>query len=342
MTDVIAGTEAPPDGSRRAEVEAALALHRSELTGYCYRMLGSVAEAEDAVQDTLLRAWRASDSFEGRAAVRSWLYRIATNVCLDMLKSRKRRARPVDLGPAATASAAVLTPLPEATWIEPAPDVEVLPATDDPAEETVLRESIRLAFIAALQILPARQRAVLILREVLRWQATEVAALLDTSVQSVNSALQRARATLASQELEIGDMRDEADDEQQSLLARYVDAFERYDLDSLVALLHEDLVMSMPPYDLWLTRSGRAAGRGFLVPATAAGFSTRAGDGQRVTGVRPVPPERTRRAAGAVVDPGAGDPGWTDHVTDELPRQGPLRQVRPARPPGTLTATLVA
>jgi len=252
MTDVIAGTEAPLDGSRRAEVEAALALHRSELTGYCYRMLGSIAEAEDAVQDTLLRAWRASDTFEGRAAVRSWLYRIATNVCLDMLKSRKRRARPVDLGPAATASTAVLTPLPEATWIEPAPDVEVLPATDDPAEEAVLRESIRLAFIAALQILPARQRAVLILREVLRWQATEVAALLDTSVQSVNSALQRARATLASQDLEIGDMRDEADDEQQSLLARYVDAFERYDLDSLVALLHEDLVMSMPPYDLWL------------------------------------------------------------------------------------------
>jgi RNA polymerase sigma-70 factor (ECF subfamily) len=252
MTDVIAGTEAPLDGGRRAEVEAALALHRSELAGYCYRMLGSVAEAEDAVQDTLLRAWRASDTFEGRAAVRSWLYRIATNVCLDMLKGRKRRARPVDLGPAATASTAVLTPLPEATWIEPAPDVDVLPATDDPAEEAVLRESIRLAFIAALQILPARQRAVLILREVLRWQATEVAALLDTSVQSVNSALQRARATLASQDLEIGDMRDEADDEQQSLLARYVDAFERYDLDSLVALLHEDLVMSMPPYDLWL------------------------------------------------------------------------------------------
>src|SRR5881397_1901822 len=168
--------------------------HRVELTAYCYRMLASV-EAEDAVQETFIRAWRGFERFEGRAALRSWLYRIATNVCLDMLESRKRRARPMDLGPAREPELANLNTLPEVTWIEPMPDTQIVPE-GDPAEVAVARETIRLAFVAALQHLPPRQRAVLILCEVLRWKASEVAELLETSVASVNSALQRARATL--------------------------------------------------------------------------------------------------------------------------------------------------
>src|SRR5213592_3320463 len=169
--------------------------HRRELTAYCYRMLGSPFEAEDAVQDTLLRAWKALDRFEGRSQLRSWLYRIATNVCLDMLGGRERRARPMDLGPAREPVVENLNALPEVTWIEPIPDGRVVPE-GDPAEVAVARETIRLAFVAALQHLPPRQRAVLILCEVLRWKASEVAELLETSVASVNSALQRARATL--------------------------------------------------------------------------------------------------------------------------------------------------
>jgi RNA polymerase sigma-70 factor (ECF subfamily) len=234
--------------------------HRRELTGYCYRMLGSLFEAEDAVQETLVRAWKGSDSFEGRSAVRSWLYRIATNVCLDMLRSRQRRALPVDLGPASTADGFKGATLPEHAWVGPAPDARVLSDDGDPAELTAARESIRLAFVTALQHLPARQRAVLILREVLRWQATEVAELLDTSVASVNSALQRARATLAARHV---DDQPKVDAGQEALLARYVDAFERYDIASLVTLLHEDAVMSMPPYDFWL-RGPVEMGRWFL------------------------------------------------------------------------------
>ena len=227
--------------------------HRVELTAYAYRMLGSAFEAEDAVQETLLRAWKGFDGFEGRAALRSWLYRIATNVCLDMLSGRARRARPMDLGPAGTAEERLLgEPLPEATWIEPIPDGQALPAGGDPAEVAASRETIRLAFVAALQHLPARQRAVLILREVLRWKASEVAELLETSVPSVNSALQRARATLASADLATGEARRPMDEEQRALLARYVDAFERYDMDSLTSLLRDDASWSMPPYELWL------------------------------------------------------------------------------------------
>lgn len=226
--------------------------HRVELTAYCYRMLGSAADAEDAVQDTMVRAWKGFDGFEGRSALRSWLYRIATNVCLTMLDGRKRRARPMDFGPAAMATTHLGPPLPEATWIQPIPDTRVLPSGGDPADMAVSRESIRLAFVAALQHLPARQRAVLILREVLQWKAAEVAELLDTSVASVNSALQRARATLAAQNLDAADPVDEMDDEHQKLLTRYAEAFERYDIAALVALLHEDAVLSMPPYDLWL------------------------------------------------------------------------------------------
>ena len=235
-------------------LEHQLEQHRSELVGYCYRRLGSPFEAEDAVQDTFLRAWRGFDRFEGRAAFRSWLYRIATNVCLDMLNSRNRRARPMDFGPAVEPVESNLNTLPEVTFIEPIP-TSLVSAESDPAELAVQRDTIRLAFVAALQHLPARQRAVLILCEVLRWKATEVAELLDTSVASVNSALQRARATLEQREIEATDAIAPMDPEQQEFLERYVDAFQRYDVEALTALLREDASQSMPPFDMWL--SGR-------------------------------------------------------------------------------------
>jgi RNA polymerase sigma-70 factor (ECF subfamily) len=248
-TDKVA-RETPTDGSR--QLERQLEEHRVELTGYAYRMLGSSFEAEDAVQETLLRAWRGFDRFEGRSALRSWLYRIATNVCLDMLTGKERRARPMDLASASTADAPLGEALPEGTWILPVPDGRVLHEHDDPAELAESRESIRLAFVAALQHLPPRQRAVLILREVLRWKATEVAELLDTSVASVNSALQRARSTLAATDVAATDASPPMDDQQRVLLTRYVDAFQRYDLDALTSLLREDATWSMPPYKLWL------------------------------------------------------------------------------------------
>jgi RNA polymerase sigma-70 factor (ECF subfamily) len=253
MAEVAAGAGSQrTTTSRSGELEPLLEQYRAELTGYAYRMLGSAFEAEDAVQETFLRAWRSFDGFEGRAAVRSWLYRIATNVCLDMLGSRERRARPMDLGPAQSADTPLPAPLPEVTWIEPIPDGRVIAEEGDPAELAESRESIRLAFVAALQHLPPKQRAVLILREVLRWQATEVAELLETSVQSVNSALQRARASLATSKLDDRTPSTPMDDQQRALLARYVDAFERYDMDALTSLLHDDAVWNMPPYDLWL------------------------------------------------------------------------------------------
>lgn len=235
-----------------APVEFQLEAYRHELTGYCYRMLGSVFDAEDAVQDTLIRAWRGVDRFEGRAALRSWLYRIATNVCLTMASSAQRRVRPMDLGPAGSGLATHPgEPRPEEIWVGPAPDDRVLPERDDPADVVAGRESIRLAFVAALQHLPPRQRAVLILREVLAWSAQEVADLLDTSVAGVNSALQRARATLAAADT-AADLHEPADGDRKALLARYVRAFEAYDLEALTALLHEDATLSMPPLPLWL------------------------------------------------------------------------------------------
>jgi RNA polymerase sigma-70 factor (ECF subfamily) len=237
---------------RSAELEPLLEQHRAELTGFAYRMLGSAFEAEDAVQETLIRAWRGFDRFEGRAALRSWLYKIATNVCLDMLEARERRARPMDLGPAQSADTPLPAPLPEVTWIEPIPDGHLIAAAADPADQVESRESIRLAFVAALQHLPPKQRAVLILREVLRWRASEVAELLETSVQSVNSALQRARAAVAASKVEDTASVKPMDEDQKALLARYVDAFERYDMDALTSLLHEDANWNMPPYDLWL------------------------------------------------------------------------------------------
>ena len=264
------------------DIGVQLEAFRPELTGYCYRMLGSAFEAEDAVQDTMIRAWKGIDSFEGRAALRSWLYRIATNVCLTMLGSAQRRVRPMDLGPAGSGHAAHPgEAMPAEIWVGPVPDERVLPEGTDPANLVAAKESVRLAFVAALQLLPAKQRAVLILREVLAWSAQEVADLLDTSVAGVNSALQRARATIAAADTG-AQVHRPLDAEQKALLTRYVSAFEAYDLSALTALLHEDATLSMPPVPLWLrghddirawmagTGSGCRGSR--LVPVTANGL----------------------------------------------------------------------
>jgi RNA polymerase sigma-70 factor (ECF subfamily) len=248
--DLRLGAMAVQPAATTLEVERDFEVHRRELTGFCYRMLGSGSEAEDAVQETMVRAWKAADRFEGRSSVRSWLYRIASNVCVDMLRGPQRRARPMDLGASSTLETAVLRPHPEHTFVQPVADGRVIATDGDPAEVAAARESVRLAFVAALQHLPARQRAVLILCEVLKWQAAEVSELLDTSVASVNSALQRARATLSS--LEVDHLDTTVDAEHEALLARYVDAFERYDMTALAELLRDDVVISMPPHDLWL------------------------------------------------------------------------------------------
>jgi RNA polymerase sigma-70 factor (ECF subfamily) len=277
--------------------------YRRELTGYCYRMLGSGFEADDAVQETMVRAWKGMDSFEGRSGVRSWLYRIATNVCLDMLRSRQRRARPMDLGPSSTTDAFTGEKLPEHAWVEPIPDARVLPTDGDPAELAAERETIRLAFVTALQHLPARQRAVLILREVLRWQASEVAELLDTTVASVNSALQRARATLAARDLRSSEP--SVDEEQRALLARFVDAFERYDVSRLVSLLHEDVVQSMPPYTLWLV-GPEEVGRWLLGP----------GHGCRGSILLPVSANGGAAFGQYRVDPNGGHAPWAIQVIE--------------------------
>jgi RNA polymerase sigma-70 factor (ECF subfamily) len=242
-----------PAATSRAQLESRLEDHRRELSGYCYRMLGAAFETDDAVQETMVRAWRALDKFDGRSSLRTWLYRIATNVCLDSLNSRNRRALPMDFGPASPPVAESLgEPRSEAAWIQPMPDGEVLSPTADPAELAVQRDSVRLAFIAALQHLPARQRAVLILREVLRWSAAEVADLLDTTVASVNSALQRARATMTEIDTDTDRPAGPMDDAQKSLLDDYVRAFTSYDIDALVQLLQKDATASMPPFALWL------------------------------------------------------------------------------------------
>ncbi len=243
------------DDTIRDDAASAFERYRPELTGYCYRMLGAVFEADDAVQETLVRAWRSQGGFEGRSSVRAWLYRIATNVCLDMATNRSRRALPMDLGPASAGDVGAV--LPEATWLEPVPDDRVMAVGADPADVVVARSTIRLAFVAALQHLPPRQRAVLILRDVLGWPAIEVAALLDTSDTAVHSALARARVTLAARGVGRDGPGADLDHEHLELLDRYVDAFERYDVDALVALLHEDATLSMPPFAAWF--SGRSA-----------------------------------------------------------------------------------
>jgi RNA polymerase sigma-70 factor (ECF subfamily) len=270
------------DVATSAPIESQLEAYRAQLTGYCYRMLGSAFEAEDAVQETFVRAWRGFDQFEGRAALRSWLYRIATNVCLNMLSSAQLRVRPMDLGPAGSGHATHPgEPRPEQIWLGPVPDSRVLAEAADPANVIAERESIRLAFVAALQHLPPRQRAVLILREVLAWSAQEVADLLDTSVPSVNSALQRARATIASTDT-AAEVHQPLDDEQKALLTRYVKAFEAYDLEALTELLHDDATLSMPPLPLWLrgtddivawmTGTGSGCRGSRLVPVVANGM----------------------------------------------------------------------
>jgi RNA polymerase sigma-70 factor (ECF subfamily) len=241
------------------DLSTELETYRRELTGYCYRMLGSGFEAEDAVQDTFIKAWKNIDGFEGRSSLRSWLYRIATNVCLDMVRGPQRRARPMEFGPSSPVETAAVGPVyPEKTWVQPIPDAKVVPSDGDPAEQALARETVRLAFIAALQNLPPKQRSVLILREVLRWQASEVAELLDTTVASVNSALQRARDTMGDVSLDA--TATAVDGDQQELLARYVDAFERYDVNELVTMLRDDAVLSMPPYALWLEGPHNIAG----------------------------------------------------------------------------------
>jgi RNA polymerase sigma-70 factor, ECF subfamily len=239
-----------PSDTEIGAVPEHLEQYRRELVGYCYRMLGSIHEAEDAVQDTMLRAWRALATFEDRAGLRPWLYRIATNVCIDMLKGRARRALPMDVGPPAAGELRRGDARPEATWIGPAPDSLILPPAGDPAERTVSRESVRLAFIAALQHLAPRQRAVLILRDVLRWRAAEVATLLETSADAVNSALRRARAALGAVDRDAAPR--QPPDDERALLAAYVDAFERNDVDALVGLLRDDAILEMPPFELWL------------------------------------------------------------------------------------------
>ncbi len=325
-----------------APVEERLEQHRTELTAYCYRMLGSAFEAEDAVQETFIRAWRGYDRFEGRAALRSWLYRIATNVCFDMLKGRERRARPMDLGPAREPVAANLNVPAEVTWLEPVPDGLVVSAAADPAEVAEARETLRLAFVAALQHLPPRQRAVLILCEVLRWRAAEVAELLETSVASVNSSLQRARATIEARDLSAADATPSVDAADAALLARYVEAFERYDIEALTSLIHEDATQSMPPFDMWL--SGRD---GHLRVVVRAGHGLQRlarhpdGGGKRRAGVRAVQAQRVRGRVRAVGAAGARDPRRPDRRADVLPgHRDAVPAVRPAAAvrPAPLTA----
>jgi len=223
--------------------------HRQALTGHCYRMLGSAVDADDATQETIIRAWKNADQFEGRAALLTWLYRIATNVCLAELSNRRRRARPIEERPAGSPMDA-LVQHPRTHWIEPIPDARAIPADADPSERAMLRQSIRLAFVAALQSLAPKQRAALLLVEVLGWSVAEVAETLGTSIASVNSALQRARATLAGRNWRA--VPSALTESQEQMLNRYVAAFERYDVDQLVALLRDDATFSMPPYTLWL------------------------------------------------------------------------------------------
>ncbi len=298
-----------------AELEATLETHRVELTGYCYRMLGSAFEAEDAVQDTLVRAWKAAEKFEGRSSLRSWLYKIATNVCFDMLDGRQRRALPMDMGPARPAADGLSAPLPEVAWLQPVPDVRVVPSEADPADIAELRDSVRLAFVTTLQLLPANQRAVLILREVLAWPAAEVAELLGTSVPSVNSALQRARATLAQH----GDPQAEQrplDDDQRELLARYVEAFESYDMDKLTALLAKDASWSMPPFELWL-QTHEDIRAWCLGPGIAC-------DGSKLV---PVAANGSPAFAQYKPDPDGGFAAWSLQVLDVAPDGQQLRGV---------------
>jgi len=270
---------------------AQLEQHRKALAGHCYRMMGSAVDADDAVQETIVRAWRSLDRFDGRASLRTWLHRI------DLLADRSRRARPIESGTAGTADDALET-MPRTHWLEPVPDARTVPADADPAEAVALRQSIRLAFVAALQHLPPKQRAALLLTEVVGCSAAEVAETLDTSVASVNSALQRARATLAERNIAEAPST-ELSEEQKKLVDSYVEAFLRYDVDALVGLLHRDATLSMPPYTLWLR--GHDVIRKWLV-----------GPGSGCRGSRLIPTAACGSPAFAQYRPGApgGGPGY--------------------------------
>jgi len=257
--------------------------YRQELLAYCYRMLGSVDDAEDQVQETMLRAWRAYSEFEGRSSLRTWLYRIATNNCLRAMENRGRRPLPSDLSnPAADPEGPLASTRPEIAWLQPMPDALVAGPSADPASVVSSRAGMRLALIAALQYLPSRQRAVLILRDVLGWHATEVAALLDVSVAAANSALQRARAHLAQAGITEDELREPGDPAHRALLDRYVKAFESADVAALTDLLRSDAALEMPPQAYWFagrdqvvrflrSRVLTAPGRFRLLPTAANG-----------------------------------------------------------------------
>jgi RNA polymerase sigma-70 factor (ECF subfamily) len=232
---------------------------RGDLLAHCYRMLGSVEEAEDLVQETLLRAWRAADRYDpARASLRTWLHRIATNACLSALDGRARRPLPSGLGPAGNDPQVPLTPSLDVPWLQPFPDARL----GDPADAAQQRAGLRLALVAAVQLLPARQRAALVLREVLQLPAAEVAQALDSSVASVNSSLQRARATLQAAGPVLEDLREPADPDERAVVDRYLTAFEAADVPGLTRLLADDVVLEMPPVALWL--AGRAHYREFM------------------------------------------------------------------------------
>lgn len=309
QTTVPAPTAPPPSAGAAARPVLGhehLEAHRRELTGYCYRLLGSAMDAEDAVQMTMLRAWKGLERFDGRSSLRTWLYRIATNVCFDELAGAKRRAMPVDVSaaPSEPVASSLGVPLEESVWLTPAPDVRVLPE-GDPADVAVARESVRLAFVAVLQHLPPRQRAVLLLREVLRWSAEEVADLLGSTTASVNSALQRARATIAAKEPRPGSPLDALDEGHAALLRRYVAAFEAYDMEALVQLLHAEVVQSMPPFALWLRGADDVV-------------AWHVGPGHGCRGSRMVPVTANGSPALAQYKPSPGEPGvrrfWALHV----------------------------
>lgn len=310
MTDVAHHSGAPAATSGAIPIDAPtlqdLDAHRAELTGYCYRMLGSAADAEDAVQETITRAWRALERFEGRSSLRTWLYRIASNVCFDHLRAAKRRNWSLGTGPRWVPGGDIPGPV-DGPWVEPAPDARVLPPASDPADVAEARESVRLALVAALQHLPARQRAALVLCDVLRWPAVDAAELLDTTVASVNSALQRARATLTERGLTAVDVAPgDLEPDDRELLERYVDAFERYDLDALAQLVHEDATQTMPPYELWMQ------GRDHIT-------AWMSGPGAECRGSRLIPLRANGRPAFAQYRPrpdGQGHDPWSLQVLD--------------------------
>lgn len=241
-----------PTDARVQELEQ----YRGELHAHCYRMLGSVHDAEDALQEAMLRAWKALPRFDGRSSLRTWMYKIATNTCLDSIAKRPKRVLPVDYGPASDPHTPPAEPLVESVWIEPYPD-EILGVEDGyaaPEARLEMREGIELAFVAALQHLPANQRAVLILREVLGFSAKEVAQSLDTSVASVNSALQRARAAVderVPEQSQQANLRALGEDELKEIVDRYVDAWERNDVEAFAAMLADDATFAMPPISNW-------------------------------------------------------------------------------------------